>query len=45
MVSYGVVADDYMTEFERSQLEYDGEVRHPAVMLQPLVDSPAQMAV
>ena len=45
MVGYGVVADDYMTEFERSQLEYDGHIAYPAVMLQPLVDSPAQMAV
>ena len=38
MVGYSVVADDYMTEFERSQLEYDGHVAYPAVMLQPLVD-------
>jgi len=36
MVGYGVVADDYMTEFERSQLEYDGHIAYPAVMLQPL---------
>jgi hypothetical protein len=38
IVGYGVVADDYMTEFERSQLEYDGSIAYPAVMLQPLVD-------
>ena len=37
IVGYGVVADDYMTEFEKSQLEYEGEIRHPAVMLQDLV--------
>ena len=36
LIGYGVVADDYMTEFERSQLEYEGRVAHPAVMLQPL---------
>jgi hypothetical protein len=36
MVGYGVVADDYMTEFERSQLEYDGRVAYPAVVLLPL---------
>ena len=36
LVGYGVVADDYRTEFERSQLEYDGVIQHPAVMLQPL---------
>jgi hypothetical protein len=36
MVGYGVVEDTFMTDFEKSQLEYDGEVRHPAVQLQPL---------
>jgi hypothetical protein len=36
LVGYGVVADDYRTEFERSQLEYDGRIAYPAVMLQPL---------
>ena len=36
LVGYGVVADDYMTEFERSQLEYDGHIAYPAVMLAPL---------
>ena len=36
IVGYGVVADDYRTEFERSQLEYDGVIQHPAVMLVPL---------
>ena len=38
LVGYGVVADDYMTEFERSQLEYDGHIACPAIMLQPLED-------
>ena len=36
MVGYGVVADDFLTEYERSQLEWDGEIVHPAVMLRPL---------
>ena len=36
IVSYGIVEDGYRTEFERSQLEYDGVIQHPAVMLQPL---------
>ena len=36
IVSYGVVQDSYMTPFEKSQLEYDGVIQHPAVMLQPL---------
>ena len=36
IIGYGVQADDYRTEFEKSQLEYEGEIRHPAVMLLPL---------
>ncbi len=32
-VNWEVVADDYLTEFERSQLEYDGEIYYPAVEL------------
>ena len=36
IVSYGIVEDGYRTEFERSQLEYDGVIQHPAVMLQQL---------
>jgi len=39
IVGYGVVADDYLTEFEQSQLEYDGHIACPAIMLQPLVDA------
>lgn len=30
IIGYRVVADDYLTEFERSQLEYDGRIRYPA---------------
>ena len=33
IVGYGVVADDYMTEFERSQLEYEGSITYPAKVL------------
>lgn len=38
IVGYGVVQDSFMTAFEKSQLEYDGVIQHPAVMLQPLVE-------
>jgi hypothetical protein len=38
MIGYGVVADDYMTEYEKSQLEYEGRVIYPAVMLAPLAE-------
>ena len=34
VVGYRLVADDYMTEFERSQLEYDGKVSCPARRLE-----------
>lgn len=30
IIHWEVVADDYLTEFERSQLEYEGEIRFPA---------------
>jgi len=30
IINFEVVADDYLTEFERSQLEYEGEIRYPA---------------
>jgi hypothetical protein len=40
IIGYGVVADDYMTEFERSQLEYDGSITYPAKVL-VLVDEVA----
>jgi hypothetical protein len=29
-----VVADDYMTEFERDQLDYEGQIRYPAKVLE-----------
>lgn len=30
IIHWEVVADDYLTEFERSQLEYEGVIRFPA---------------
>lgn len=33
ITGWEVVADDYMTEFERSQLEYDGKIVFPAKVL------------
>lgn len=30
IVSYTVVADDYLTWFEQSQLDYEGKITHPA---------------
>jgi hypothetical protein len=38
IIDWTVVADDYLTEFERSQLEYDGSITYPARVL-TLVDS------
>ena len=29
-----VVADDYLTEFERDQLDYEGKIRFPAKVLE-----------
>lgn len=29
ILGYKIVADDYLTEFERSQLEYDGKIDFP----------------
>ena len=34
IVGWKIVADDFMTEFEKSQLEYEGEIRHPAKVLE-----------
>lgn len=34
ILGYEIVADDYMTEFERSQLEYEGKVTYPAKILE-----------
>ncbi len=31
IVGYRVVSNDYMTEFERQQLEWDGRIAYPAV--------------
>ena len=35
-----IVADDYLTEFERSQLEYEGKITYPAreILVDSLVD-------
>jgi len=30
IIGWEVVADDYLTEFERDQLEYEGQIRYPA---------------
>jgi len=34
ILGYEIVADDYMTEFERDQLEYEGKIRFPAKVLE-----------
>ena len=33
VIGWEVVADDYLTEFERSQLEYEGKITFPATVL------------
>ena len=33
IVGYGIVEDSFMTEFERSQLEYEGHIAYPAKTL------------
>ena len=40
IVGYGVEADDYLSWFERSQLEYDGEIQfaEPTIAYGSLVD-------
>jgi len=30
IIDFRVVADDYLTEFEQSQLDYEGSIRFPA---------------
>ena len=30
IIGWSIVANDYMTEFEKSQLEYEGSIRYPA---------------
>jgi len=34
IIGWEVVADDYLTEFERSQLEYEGSIAYPATVLE-----------
>ena len=34
IINFEVVADDYLTEFERSQLEYEGSITYPAKELE-----------
>jgi hypothetical protein len=34
VIGWEVVADDYLTEFERDQLEYEGRIRFPAKELE-----------
>lgn len=33
ILDVSVVEDDYMTDFEKSQLEFDGEIRYPAKVI------------
>jgi hypothetical protein len=30
IIGWDIVADDYLTEFEQSQLDYEGSIRFPA---------------
>lgn len=30
IIDFRIVADDYLTDFERSQLEYEGKITYPA---------------
>ena len=30
IINWEIVADDYLTEFEQSQLEYEGQIPYPA---------------
>jgi len=34
IINWEVVSDDYLTEFERSQLEYEGKITYPARILE-----------
>jgi hypothetical protein len=34
ILGWDVVADDYMTDFEKSQLDFEGFVRYPAKVLE-----------
>ena len=33
IIGYEIVADDYLTEFEQSQLDYEGRIVYPATRL------------
>ena len=33
IIGWEVVADDFLTDFEQSQLEYDGKIAYPATIL------------
>ena len=34
IIDWSLVADDYVTDFERSQLEYEGQISFPATVLE-----------
>jgi hypothetical protein len=34
IIGWEVVSDDYLTEFEKSQLDYEGHIAHPATRLE-----------
>jgi hypothetical protein len=34
ITGYGIVEDDFMTAFEKSQLEYEGSITYPAKVLE-----------
>jgi hypothetical protein len=34
IINFEVVADDYLTDFERSQWEYEGKITYPATVLE-----------
>jgi hypothetical protein len=34
IIGWDIVADDFMTEFEKSQLDYEGSIRYPAKVLE-----------
>jgi len=34
IIGYELVDDDYMTDFERSQLDYEGSIRYPAEVIE-----------
>jgi hypothetical protein len=34
IIGYELVADDYMTDFEKSQLEYEGKITYPSEVIE-----------